>query len=85
MLLAAERAQRRRFDLSPAIGAIRVLTQKSMVWRTISFAIAVRWRCSSAVQKPRTAPAQLLAALSHKLIQGLGIRIPSARCMRASG
>lgn len=28
------------------------------------------WRCTSAVQKPRAAPAQVFAALSQRLIQG---------------
>ena len=55
-------SQPRRFGLWPAVGAIPVLVQKSMVWRIISLAMAVCWRCSSAIQKLRTAPAQLLAA-----------------------
>jgi hypothetical protein len=68
-------SQRRGFGFWPAIGAIQVLTQKFMLWRTISFAMAVCWRCSSAVQRPRMAPAQLLAALSQRLIQGLCIEV----------
>jgi hypothetical protein len=37
--------------------------------------MAVCWRCSSAVQKPRMVPAQLLAALSQRLIRGLCIEV----------
>jgi hypothetical protein len=59
--------------LGPAIGAMPVLVQKSMVWRIISLAIAVCWRCSSAIQKLRMAPTPLLTALSQRLIQGLRI------------
>jgi hypothetical protein len=69
----ARPGQRRRFGLWPEIGAIHGLVQKSVIWRTISFAMAVCWRRSSAVQKPRTAFAQLLAALNHRLSQGLGM------------
>jgi hypothetical protein len=36
----------------------------------ISFNMAFCCRCISAVQKPRAAPAQVLAALSQRLIQG---------------
>jgi hypothetical protein len=52
-----------------------VLAQKFMVWLIISFAMDICWRCSSAVQKPRMAFAQLLAALSQRLIHGLRIGI----------
>ena len=78
--LIAACSQPRRFGLWPTIGAIRVLVQKSMVWRIISLAMAVCWRCSSAVQRPRMAPAQLLAALSQRLIQGLRIGTSFNQC-----
>ena len=73
----ARPGQRRRFGLWPEIGAIHGLVQKSVISRTISFAMAVCWRRSSAVQKSRTAFAQLLAALNHRLSQGFGhVRLP---------
>ena len=36
----------------------------------ISFSMVFCWRCISAVQKPLTAPAQVFAVLSQRLIQG---------------
>jgi hypothetical protein len=40
-----------------------------------SFIMAIYWRCISAVQKPRAAPAHMFAALSHTLIQGFFIAL----------
>jgi hypothetical protein len=51
--------------------------QKRTIWRVISLSIAVCCRRISAVQKLRTAPAQALAALSQRLIQGLDMKTPS--------
>ena len=56
LTLIAACSQPRRFGLGPAIGAVPVLAQKSIVWRIISVAMAVCWRCSSAVQRPRMRP-----------------------------
>jgi hypothetical protein len=41
LTLIASCSQPRRFGLGPAIGAIPVLVQRSMVWRIISLAMAV--------------------------------------------
>ena len=48
----------------------RVLVAERVVRLVISSNIAFCWRCNSAVQKPRAAPAQVFAALSHRLSQG---------------
>jgi hypothetical protein len=56
-MLMAGGDQRRRLGLWLPKGIIQFLAQKFMIRRTISFAMALCWRCSSAVQKPRTAEA----------------------------
>jgi heme-degrading monooxygenase HmoA len=66
--------QRRRLGFRPSPGCDRAWVQKRSVWRIISSMIADCCRRSSAVQKPRAAPAQLLAALSHKLSHGFDMR-----------
>ncbi len=48
----------------------RLLLAGVVVGFVISLKIFFCWRCISAVQKPRAAPAQVFAALSQTLIQG---------------
>ena len=50
--------------------------QNGITCRIISLVIAACCRRISAVQKPRAAPAQALAALSQRLIQGLDMELP---------
>jgi hypothetical protein len=57
-------------------GCVQAPVQKRIICRVISLIIAVCCRRISAVQKPRAAPAQALAALSQRLIQGLGMELP---------
>jgi hypothetical protein len=57
LTLIAPCSQPRRFALGPVIGIIQLPVQNSMIRRANSFHMADCWRCSSAVQKPRTAPA----------------------------
>jgi hypothetical protein len=57
-----------RFLADPAL-----LFEERVACPVISFSIAFCWRRISAVQKPRAAPAEALAALSHMLIQGFFI------------
>jgi hypothetical protein len=52
-------------------GGIQAPIQKRIICSVISFIIAVCWRCISAAQKPRAAPAHEFAALSYRLNQGL--------------
>jgi hypothetical protein len=60
-------------------GCVQAPVQKRTMCRVIPLIIAVCCRRISAVQKPRTAPAQALAALSQRLIQGLGMELPPMR------
>lgn len=76
--LRALDAQRRRLaGFWSWAGNDHACNQKRVDCRTISFIIADCWRCISAVQKPRAAPAQLFAALNHMPIQGFFITTPS--------
>jgi hypothetical protein len=67
------------WGLRSARGAAQGQVQKRIACRIISLVIAVCWRRISAVQNARAAPAQLLAALSQRLNQGLGIGAPFCR------
>ena len=56
-------------------GGAQAPAQNRTICRVISLSIAVCCRRISAVQKPRTALAQALAALSQRLIQGLDMKL----------
>src|SRR3954451_6359413 len=70
----AEWDQRRILNRSVEDGIIQAPVQNRNICSVMSFSIAVCWRCISALQKPRAAPAHEFAALIQRLNQGLGMR-----------